>query len=63
VKAGQPARPKAVTKRRRYKKKTVTENKEKSCQQYLIAVYHPDDYDPSVETEATIEEIHALNAN
>src|SRR5438034_4518016 len=28
---------------------------------YLVAVYHPDDYDPSVETEATIEEIHALN--
>ena len=29
--------------------------------QYLVAVYHPDDYDPSVETEATIKEIHALN--
>lgn len=29
--------------------------------QYLVAVYHPDDYDPSVETEATIEGIHALN--
>jgi len=29
--------------------------------QYLVAVYHPDDYDPSVETEATIENIHALN--
>jgi hypothetical protein len=29
--------------------------------QYLVAVYHPDDYDPSVETEATIEEIHTLN--
>jgi hypothetical protein len=29
--------------------------------QYLIAVYHPDDYNPSVETEATIEKIHALN--
>ena len=28
---------------------------------YLVAVYHPDDYDPSVETEATIEAIHALN--
>jgi hypothetical protein len=28
---------------------------------YLVAVYHPDDYDPSVETEATIEQIHALN--
>ena len=29
--------------------------------QYLVAVYHPDDYDPSVETEATVEAIHALN--
>ncbi len=29
--------------------------------QYLVAVYHPDDYDPSVETEAMIEQIHALN--
>ena len=29
--------------------------------QYLVAIYHPDDYDPSVETEAMIEEIHALN--
>ncbi len=34
---------------------------ENSCQQYLVAIYHPDDYDPSVETEAMIEEIHALN--
>ena len=29
--------------------------------QYLVAIYHPDDYDPSVETEAISEEIHALN--
>ena len=29
--------------------------------QYLVAMYLPDDYDPSVETEQTIEEIHALN--
>jgi hypothetical protein len=29
--------------------------------QYLVAIYRPDDYDPSVETEATISEIHALN--
>jgi hypothetical protein len=34
---------------------------EKVMPQYLVAVYHPDDYDPSVETEAMIEEIHALN--
>jgi len=29
--------------------------------QYLVAIYHPDDYDPSVETEAMMDEIHALN--
>jgi hypothetical protein len=29
--------------------------------QYLVAVYHRDDYEPSVETEETIEKIHALN--
>jgi hypothetical protein len=29
--------------------------------QYLVAIYHPDDYDPSVETEAMIDEIHTLN--
>ena len=29
--------------------------------QYMVAVYRPDDYDPSVETEATIDAIHALN--
>src|SRR5437870_13048298 len=29
--------------------------------QYLVAIYHPDDYDPSVETEGPISEIHALN--
>ena len=29
--------------------------------QYLVAVYHPDNYDPSVEGEAMMEEIHALN--
>jgi len=29
--------------------------------QYLVAIYHPDDYDGSVETEAMMEEIHALN--
>jgi hypothetical protein len=45
---------------RRYRKKTVTEEGE-VMPQYLVAVYHPDDYDPSVETEAMIEEIHALN--
>ena len=29
--------------------------------QYLVAIYHRDDYDPCVETEAMIENIHALN--
>jgi hypothetical protein len=29
--------------------------------QYLIAIYRSDDYNPSVETEAMIEGIHALN--
>lgn len=29
--------------------------------QYLVAVYHRDDYDPSLETEEFIENIHALN--
>jgi hypothetical protein len=29
--------------------------------QYLVAIYHRDDYDPSVESEAMMEEIHALN--
>ena len=29
--------------------------------QYLVAVYRPNDYDPSVETEAMIEKIQALN--
>jgi hypothetical protein len=29
--------------------------------QYLVAIYHPDNYNPSLESEAMIEEIHALN--
>ena len=29
--------------------------------QYLVAIHHPDAFDPSVETEAIMEEIHALN--
>jgi len=29
--------------------------------QYLVAIHHSDDFDPSVETAATIEAIHALN--
>ena len=29
--------------------------------QYLVAIHHPDDFDPSTETKAMMEEIHALN--
>ena len=29
--------------------------------QYLVAIYRPDNYDPSAEGEAMMEEIHALN--
>ena len=29
--------------------------------QYLVAIHHPDNYSPSVETEAISSEIHALN--
>jgi hypothetical protein len=29
--------------------------------QYLVAIHHPDDFDSSVETAATIEAIHTLN--
>jgi hypothetical protein len=28
---------------------------------YLVAIYHPDDYDPSVETEAMSRDIDKLN--
>ena len=28
---------------------------------YLVAIYHPDDYDPSVETEAMARDIDVLN--
>ena len=29
--------------------------------QYLVAIYHPDDYDPSVEDDSMRQEISALN--
>ncbi|KLD66184.1 YciI family protein [Dyella japonica] len=29
--------------------------------QYLVAIHHPDNYDPSLEDEAMINDIHALN--
>ena len=28
---------------------------------YLVAIHHPDDYDSSVESEAMLSDIHALN--
>ena len=29
--------------------------------QYLVAIHHPDDFDPSVETEAMVRDISVLN--
>jgi hypothetical protein len=29
--------------------------------QYLVAIHHPENYDPSLEGEAMIHDIHALN--
>ena len=29
--------------------------------QYLVAIHHPDDYDPSIEDEAMTRDIDALN--
>ena len=29
--------------------------------QYLVAIHHPDDYKPSLEDEAMVGDIHALN--
>ena len=29
--------------------------------QFLVAIHHPDNYDPSLEDEAMIRDIHALN--
>jgi len=29
--------------------------------QYLVAIHHPDDFDPSKETEATVRDIDVLN--
>ena len=35
--------------------------KEEIMTQYLVAIHHPNDYDPSVETEAMSRDIDALN--
>ncbi|MGA8022445.1 MAG: hypothetical protein WB990_05725, partial [Candidatus Acidiferrales bacterium] len=29
--------------------------------QYLVAIHHPDNFDPSTESEATVRDIDALN--
>jgi hypothetical protein len=55
VKTRQPARKKAGTARTR-----LQDNGEIMAQ-YLVAIHHPDGYDGSGETEAMMEEIHALN--
>jgi len=34
---------------------------EKYMTQYLVAIHHPDNYDPSVETEAMARDIDVLN--
>jgi hypothetical protein len=49
VKAGQPAHPKTVT------------DKVEIMTQYLVAIHHPDNYDPSVEGEAMSRDIDVLN--
>jgi hypothetical protein len=47
VKAGQPARLKAIT--------------GEDMTQYLVAIHHPDDYDGSLEDDAMHRDIRALN--
>jgi len=49
VKAGQLARPKTVT------------GEGEITTQYLVAIHHPDDYNPSAKDEAMSRDIHALN--
>jgi hypothetical protein len=44
-----------------YEVNTITEKGEKVMPQYLVAIYRPDNFDPSTESKATIEGIHALN--
>jgi len=45
----------------RYSSASYRNQGEKVMPQYLVAIYRPDDYDPSVESKAMMEEIHALN--
>jgi hypothetical protein len=54
VKAGQTVRPNAVARR------PFQENGEIMAQ-FLVAIHHPDNYDPSLEGEAMIRDIRALN--
>jgi hypothetical protein len=57
VKAGQPARPKT----KELKIKTVTGGEGEIMAQYLVAIHHPDNYDPSLEDEAMGRDIDVLN--
>jgi hypothetical protein len=59
VKAGQTARPK-TKEEGRYKIKAATKEGEIMAQ-YLVAIHHPDNYDPSVEGDAMVRDISALN--
>jgi hypothetical protein len=52
--------PNAVTERRSLQQKTVTGEGE-IMTQYLVAIHHPDDYDPSKESEAMVQDIDVLN--
>jgi hypothetical protein len=45
----------------RYRKRPLTRIKEKIVPQYLVAIHHPDNYDPSSEGEAMHRDIDALN--
>jgi hypothetical protein len=49
VKVGQPPGPKTVT------------GKGEIMPEYLVAIHHPDDFDPSVVTEAMERDINVLN--
>jgi len=41
--------------------KSVAKDKGEIMTQYLVAIHHPDDFDPSTESEATIRDIDVLN--
>jgi hypothetical protein len=55
VKAGQAARTNGLQQEVRYRRNGEI------MAQYLVAIHHPDNYDPSVEGEAMVRDISALN--